>query len=82
MINAPQTVEGHQAWDAAMHATGLHSFGRVVVPAVDTGRAIGVAASLGYDVRAVAWLVTAIAVGVDQAARNQLEQEADRADRS
>lgn len=81
MINAPHTLEGHQAWDAAMHATASQVYGRIVVPVVDTGRAIGVAVALGYNVRAVAWLVTAIAVGIDTAAGTQLEEGAAGADR-
>ena len=82
MTNAPHSLEGYQAWDAAMHATRLQSFGRAVVPVVETGQAIGLAASLGYDARIVAWLVAAIAAGVETAARTQLEEEVARADRS
>ena len=73
MIHAPQTLAGEQAWEAGMLAVRLQSFGRVVVPVIDTASAIGVAHALGYDTRSVAWLVTAIAAGVEAAARTVLE---------
>ena len=64
-----------------MHATGLRALGRVAVPSTDSAAAIGLARTLGYDVRAVAWLVTAIAAGVEAAAGTLL-QEVAHADRS
>ena len=81
MTHAPRTLEGHQAWEAALHATGLRAGGRILVPSTDRAAAIGAARDLGYDVRAVAWLVTAIATGVEAAAHALLQEAAD-ADRS
>ena len=40
VTNAPHSLEGYQAWDAAMHATRLQSFGRAVVPVVENWETI------------------------------------------
>lgn len=77
MIHAPQTLEGQQAWDAAMLAVGLQSFGRAVVPTIDTAAAILVARALDYDPRPIAWLLTAIATGIENAARDALQEGID-----
>jgi hypothetical protein len=71
-VNAPETIEGWQAWEVFLHCQGqVRAVGNVVV-GLDLNAALTFTRALDYDLRACAHLLPACEMGMLEGLAEQM----------
>jgi hypothetical protein len=76
-VNAPETIEGWQAWEVFLQCQGqVRAVGSVVV-GLDFNAVMAMANSLGYDLRSMTHFLPALEAGLLTGLREQAQTAVD-----